>query len=284
MFHYALNGSAPRPESYLEDYQTATGVNLTEQQRSDLYAELSTGPESGNALTRLDKSHQILAGYLDKPPRHRFDPCAGVLDFFLDSNKLAFDHYDLTSNARENLCSTTTFYSFWDDGTFLPGVLETGLQRDTPNAWPLRQYIALEALRNFPHNLSTNAVPNGKTFDLMLSRQLGVTKDQLPSQPIGEGGDMKTREDTSKSDRTVTNGGTAVYGEVWGPTLQRSLANRYTTAAFYSWWATGGLSNVLPKRSGQDLNLMGSLNSTGNVRFMFTVFIIFLLAQFAPVC
>ena len=50
---YAAGNSAPRPESYLEDYETATGVNLTEQQRSDLYAELASGAESGNSLTRL---------------------------------------------------------------------------------------------------------------------------------------------------------------------------------------------------------------------------------------
>lgn len=52
MSHYAVVNSAPRPESYLVDYETATGVNLTEQQRSDLYAELATGAESGNILTR----------------------------------------------------------------------------------------------------------------------------------------------------------------------------------------------------------------------------------------
>lgn len=51
MSHYAVVNSAPRPESYLVDYQTATGVNLTEQQRSDLYAELATGAESGSGLT-----------------------------------------------------------------------------------------------------------------------------------------------------------------------------------------------------------------------------------------
>ena len=51
MFHHSVNNSAPRPESYLEDYQTATGVNLTEQQRSDLYAELASEAESGKALT-----------------------------------------------------------------------------------------------------------------------------------------------------------------------------------------------------------------------------------------
>ena len=53
MSHYAVVNSAPRPESYLDDYQTATGVDLTEQQRSDLYAELASGAETGNVLTIL---------------------------------------------------------------------------------------------------------------------------------------------------------------------------------------------------------------------------------------
>jgi alpha,alpha-trehalase len=52
MSHYAVVNSAPRPESYFVDYETATGVNLTERQRSDLYAELASGAESGNILTR----------------------------------------------------------------------------------------------------------------------------------------------------------------------------------------------------------------------------------------
>ena len=53
MAHYAAVNSAPRPESYFEDYETATGVNLTEQERSDLYAELASGAESGNILARF---------------------------------------------------------------------------------------------------------------------------------------------------------------------------------------------------------------------------------------
>ena len=40
MFHSSVNSSAPRQESYLDDYQTATEANLAEQQRSDLYADL----------------------------------------------------------------------------------------------------------------------------------------------------------------------------------------------------------------------------------------------------
>lgn len=59
--HYAAINTAPRPESYLEDYQTVNGVplgpgssvtdlnglNYTEQQRADMYSEIASGAETG---------------------------------------------------------------------------------------------------------------------------------------------------------------------------------------------------------------------------------------------
>lgn len=47
--HYAVNNSAPRPEGYVEDYTTVHEAEpaLNETQRSDLYAELASGAESG---------------------------------------------------------------------------------------------------------------------------------------------------------------------------------------------------------------------------------------------
>lgn len=49
--HYAVVNSAPRPESYLPDYQTANGADLTTQfsdaQKADIYAELASGAETG---------------------------------------------------------------------------------------------------------------------------------------------------------------------------------------------------------------------------------------------
>ncbi|KAJ7599902.1 glycoside hydrolase family 37 protein [Mycena floridula] len=51
MAHYAVNNSAPRPESYLTDYNTANNPALTPAlnltQRSALYAELASGAETG---------------------------------------------------------------------------------------------------------------------------------------------------------------------------------------------------------------------------------------------
>ncbi|KZV96509.1 glycoside hydrolase family 37 protein [Exidia glandulosa HHB12029] len=49
--HYAVVNSAPRPESYLPDYQTANGADLTTQftdsEKADIYSELASGAETG---------------------------------------------------------------------------------------------------------------------------------------------------------------------------------------------------------------------------------------------
>ena len=51
MTRYAVDNSAPRPESYFEDYQASNGADLvtpyTDQQKADLYAELASAAESG---------------------------------------------------------------------------------------------------------------------------------------------------------------------------------------------------------------------------------------------
>jgi len=255
-----------------------------------------------------DKAHRILAEYFkkagstSKATSHNNTASklhAGILDLFWDSNKLAFYDYNLTSNARNSLYSLATFYPFWVgivppdvlsdqskafgafssinmvmsryNGTLPTTFIETGLQWDLPNAWPPHQYIALEALRNLPSNLTTNALPGDNSFDLVPSGQLGITEDQLLPQHIRGGGDVK--EDISKLNGTVVNGGTATGGEGWSQTLQRELANRYTAAAFCSWYATGGsIPNLLPRRSDEQLNLTGSLSNTGNVCLWFIRF------------
>ncbi|KAI9637637.1 Six-hairpin glycosidase-like protein [Dioszegia hungarica] len=49
VYLYNVTNSAPRPEGYVEDYETAFGAQpaLNEAQRGDLYAELASGAESG---------------------------------------------------------------------------------------------------------------------------------------------------------------------------------------------------------------------------------------------
>ena len=229
---------------------------------------------------------------------------AGILDLFWDSKKLSFYDYNLTSNARNNIYSAAAFCPFWVgifpsdilsdqskafgafasvnlvmnryNGTLPATFLDTSLQWDFPNAWPPHQYIALNALRNLPSNLTTNSLPGGKSFDLVPSGQLGITEDQLVPQNIMGGGNVTG--DINKLNGTVVNGGTAVNGEGWSQTLQRELANRYTASAFCSWYATGGsIPNLLSRKSNQQLNLTGSLNNTGNVRFFVYGFHTYLL-------
>ncbi|PPQ63598.1 hypothetical protein CVT24_004458 [Panaeolus cyanescens] len=149
MFHYAVNNSAPRPESYLTDYTTAnSGATLNDTQKADLYAELASGAETGwdytmrwfseaNAADGLRSlnvrntiaiclnsilyhNHVLLAGlYPNSDPavqRHRTAAAnlkAGILDLLWDSQKVAFYDFILDTNARSNVFSAATFYPFW---------------------------------------------------------------------------------------------------------------------------------------------------------------------------
>ncbi|PVF98538.1 trehalase-domain-containing protein [Serendipita vermifera] len=51
VYHYAVKNSAPRPESYREDYLAANGDDIspayTDDQKAALYAELASGAETG---------------------------------------------------------------------------------------------------------------------------------------------------------------------------------------------------------------------------------------------
>ena len=40
---------------------------------------------------------------------------AGILDLMWDANKLAFYDFNLTSNSRNSIFSTATFYPVWND-------------------------------------------------------------------------------------------------------------------------------------------------------------------------
>ena len=252
----------------------------------------------------LDKSYQILGNYLNKTGSTSqattyLDTAsnirAGILDLFWDSSKLSYYDFNLTSNGRNNVYTPAAFYPFWVgvipsevlndqtkafgafssvnmvlnryNGTFPSSFIATGLKWDLPNAWPPHQYIALQALRSLPSNLTTNTMPSGQSYGLVPSGQLGLSELQLPAQPIRGTNGKTTRTDISKLNGTVVNGGAAVDGEGWGQALQRQLANRYTAAVFCSWWATGGsIPSILPRRLNRELNLTRSLNNTGNVR------------------
>jgi alpha,alpha-trehalase len=142
--------------------------------------------------------------------------------------------------------------------------------RDCPNTWAPHQYIALQALRALPSNVSTGELPipdSGKSsFDLIPSDQLGLAENQLPQQPktnnAADGNFTNTGPDAdiNQISGTVVNGGNTTDGAgSWSRILQRELANRYITSAFCSWCVRGNniISDLLTRRN-QESN--GRLN------------------------
>lgn len=153
MYHYAVNNSAPRPESYRTDYTTANGPKvvpaLDETQKAALYAELASGAESGwdytmrwfrrgglssgllalnvrntiavdlNSLLYKDKILLAqLYGNTDSAASARLRSAAealkaGILDLMWDCDKLAFYDFVLDINDRNNVFSVAAFYPFW---------------------------------------------------------------------------------------------------------------------------------------------------------------------------
>lgn len=85
--HYAVNNTAPRPESYLEDYETVNGMPLSEgatktdlngfrytpQEQADLYSEIASGAETGwDYSSRFTKDPlATLANTTDQEPLMR---------------------------------------------------------------------------------------------------------------------------------------------------------------------------------------------------------------------
>ncbi|KAH9947465.1 glycoside hydrolase [Amylocystis lapponica] len=357
MAHYAVDNSAPRPESYLTDYLTANdptlSVPLNESQRADLYSELASGAETGwdyssrfisqpllggsnntnpalrtlnvksNIPTCLNsilyKAHTILedfyssGSYANSTLASSHQQTAsqlreGILDLLWDKSKLAFYDFNLTSQSRNSIYTAATFYPFWNgiipnevvssssnafgffsalnmvlnryNGTMPVTFLDSGLQWDAPNAWPPHQYIALEALRALPANVTSAGLPtpsgSQSTFDLIPAGQINLTEDALPGQFIINTAANATKTgpgaDVSTLSGTVVNGGNATEGEGWAAALQRELANRYFASALCSWHATGGsIPNVLPRLSDQELNVTQSVNNTGNMFEKFSI-------------
>ncbi|KAI0322093.1 glycoside hydrolase family 37 protein [Amylostereum chailletii] len=256
---------------------------------AELYA-----PTNASASTR----HAALASDLE----------AALLDLHWDPAKLAFYDFNLTSNSRNALLTAATFYPLWAglvpsellqnstaafgafagvnmalrryNGTGVPPTFVTsGLQWDAPNAWPPHQYIALQALRALPANVSSSTLPvppdNASAYALVPFGQLGVYEEDLPAQPLGAGVNASRTgqaADVNVIGGTVINGGNGTDGEGWRDVLVRELANRYFTSVLCSWYSTGGeIPGFLPRLSDEALALSGSVNNTGNMFEKFSI-------------
>ncbi|KAG8838324.1 hypothetical protein FRB91_007695, partial [Serendipita sp. 411] len=72
VYHYSVTNTAPRPESYLEDYEAANGADLspayTDDQKSALYAELASGAETGWDYSTRWAKQPLIGSMSDQNP------------------------------------------------------------------------------------------------------------------------------------------------------------------------------------------------------------------------
>ncbi|KAJ6624408.1 trehalase [Mycena sp. CBHHK59/15] len=326
MAQYSVTNTAPRPESYLQDYLTVhdpTQPALNATQAAQLYAELASGAETGwdysaRWLTNttaglrslnvknivpvdlnsiLYKNRVALAGLYgasntSAAARHMAaaaDIKAGVLDLFWNATKLAFYDFNLLTNARNDVFSAATFYPLWSgianafgvfaalnmvmnryNGTFPVTFVETGQQWDAPNTWPPHQYIALQALRALPANVTGGALPTRPR-----ARTPRRTEAQLPVQALGATANASTSgpaADVNTAQGTVANGGNATTAG-GRRRLGRSLRTATLPACCVGGaHATGGsIPGVLPRLSDAELNVTQSTTNTGNMFEKFSI-------------
>ncbi|KIJ59066.1 glycoside hydrolase family 37 protein [Hydnomerulius pinastri MD-312] len=161
---YAVDNTAPRPESYLEDYLTIndpTFPALSDDAAGALYGELASGAETGWDYTSRFQANPQLgnAGLRTLNIKNTVPIClnsilygarmlladlygtsnataaanhrqvaasirAGILDLMWDSNKLAFYDFNVTANARNSIFSVATYYPAWN-GIFADEVLSS---------------------------------------------------------------------------------------------------------------------------------------------------------------
>ncbi|KAF7365668.1 Trehalase [Mycena venus] len=351
MAQYSVTNTAPRPESYLTDYNTVhdpTQPTLNASAAAALYAELASGAETGwdyssrwltnvrvgnasEGLRALNvrgtvpvdlnsilyKNRVLMAQLYGKSnasaaARHTAAAAAikeGVLDLFWNATKLAFYDFNLLTNTRNDVFSAATFYPFWSgivppevlssatnafgafaalnmvlnryNGTMPVTFIETGLQWDAPNTWPPHQYIALQALRALPSNVTNTPIPTpaagAGSFSLVPAGQLGVAESELPVQDLSPTNNASVQGAAADVNALaggggVFNGGNATAGGGWADKLGVQLANRYVAGVLCSWHATGGeIPGLLPRLSDAELNVTQSANNTGNVRIVLSV-------------
>ncbi|KAG6810112.1 hypothetical protein H0H92_013254 [Tricholoma furcatifolium] len=194
VYHYSVNNTAPRPESYLDDYTTAYGLNET--QKAALYAELASGAETGwdytvrffiptangsnDGLRSLDvrntvpidlnsilyRNHILLAslyGSSDQASASTHltaaaDLRAAILDLFWDSSKLAFYDYNVGTNARNTFFSAANFYPLWS------GIVPPEILNSSTNAFSYFSSLNL-VLNRYNGTFPSTFVESGQQWD-----------------------------------------------------------------------------------------------------------------------
>ncbi|KAG5724287.1 Trehalase [Termitomyces sp. T112] len=197
VYRYSVNNSAPRPESYLADYTTASVPNtLNDTQKAALYAELASGAETGwdytvrwFAPTAVDnndglrslnvrntipidlnsilyKNHILLANLYenddnDAASSHRKAAAAlraAILDLFWDPIKLAFYDYNLATNSRNSVYSVANFYPLWS------GIIPSELLNSSDKAFSYFSSLNL-VLNRYNGTFPSTFIVSGQQWD-----------------------------------------------------------------------------------------------------------------------
>jgi len=347
MHRYDVTNSAPRPESYLEDWETVNGnlggpyLNLSTQ----LYSDIASGAESGidyslarwgtdplaspddttaglrnlnvtgqipvdlNAI--LYRNYVILSQYhtrVGNDSRSQYwsdrakDLREAIIDLHWDSEALMFRDFNLTANARADIWYLASYWPYFSgiipdevlsnqtsaqkafsglsyltanyNGSIPVSLLETGQQWDSPNVWPPHIYVAVAALRSLPDNITSGSFDSfaaeSIAYDYLPTNHFALAQSELPEQPL-----LGVESQNASVVRTFDEHGNLgnLTGLGWAEGLATAIANRYTSAAYCSWYATGGsIPGLVEQLSEADLQATNSVGNTGNMFEKFNQF------------
>ncbi|KZT11812.1 glycoside hydrolase family 37 protein [Laetiporus sulphureus 93-53] len=113
MFRYAVNNSAPRPESYSDDYSTAfdpTLPPLDEDQRSELYAELASAAETGWDFSSRFASDPYAGGTNNTNPTMRTINVRNNVP--VDLNSILYKGYSILVDFYTKRGNTSAAYTY----------------------------------------------------------------------------------------------------------------------------------------------------------------------------
>ncbi|TKY86258.1 hypothetical protein EX895_005083 [Sporisorium graminicola] len=118
--HYKVDTSAPRPESYLEDYKTVqsasqSGLQLNDTQKATLYSDIASGAESGSDYSAARWSKRPTINLTDTIPAQRFLNTAAQLPVDLNSILFACEQklsafYKISGNGTQ---ANATRANYW---------------------------------------------------------------------------------------------------------------------------------------------------------------------------
>ncbi|KAG9090205.1 hypothetical protein FRC06_001168 [Ceratobasidium sp. 370] len=265
VFRYAVVNSAPRPESYLEDYLAANGADittpLTEAQKGDLYAELASGAESGWDYTARWVREPFAGNTTDNLPQLRTLNLRALVP--VDLNSILYGaHIQLASlldkhsksSSKRSLEARASAKSYRKTAANLKSAILDLCWNEAKaafydfNTTSGAQSPVFSAATFYPYwmGIWPDSVVKSETkaFQVFSSVNWVVNtyNGTFPSTFLATG----LQWDFPNNEK-------------WRDALVRELANRYVSAAFCSWYSTGGsIPGLLQQLPPAELNATNS--------------------------